>query len=182
MKTFHIATAAAAVTLSSLPSTIVAQQQDEVDPSFSSVEPISCSCTPNSYTFQLNFDGTCVASTIGASDGVDGSICFYTEGGTPEELDAQNVLSPPSRGRRRLLGSNVLSKALDLFSRGNTNNEKHQGEDEWMDKALYGVDFTRQLQHAQLFAVNNNNNDNVEFGRNLQAAPLDTVVTTITSV
>ena len=182
MKTFHIATAAAAVTLSSLPSTILAQQQDEVDPSFSSVEPITCSCTPNSYTFQLNFDGTCVSSTIGASDGVDGSICFYTEGGTPEELDAQNVLAPPSRGRRRLLGSNVLSKALDLFSRRNTNyEERRDDEDEWMDRALYGVDFTRQLQHAQLFAVNNDN-DNVEFGRNLQDAPLDTVVTTITSV
>ena len=124
-----------------------------------------------------------MSSTIGASNGVDGSICFYTEGGTPEELDAQNVLSPPSRGRRRLLGSNVLSKALDLFSRGNNDKEeRNDDEDEWMDKALTGVDFTRQLQHAQLFAVNNNNNDNVEFGRNLQAAPLDTVVTTITSV
>ena len=102
-------------------------------------------------------------------------------GGTPEELDAQNVLAPPSRGRRRLLGSNVLSKALDLFSRGNTNDEERSDEDEWMDKALSGVDFTRQLQHAQLFAVTNNN-DNVEFGRNLQDAPLGTVVTTITSV
>ena len=117
-------------------------------------------------------------STIGTSDGVDGSICFYTEGGTPEELDAQNVLAPPSR---RLLGSSILSKALDLFSRGNNNNEERNDEDEWMDRALSNVDFTRQLQHAQLLAVNDKN-DNVELGRNLQDAPLDTVVTTITSV
>ena len=77
-----------------------------------------------------------------------------------------------------MLSSNVLGKAGMILSRESINDEEHRDEDKWMNKALSGVDFTRELQHAQLFAFNNIN-DKVERGRNLQ---LDTVVTTITSV
>ena len=122
--------------------------------STSAQDPITCSCTPNSYSFSLNFDGTCDGLSFGG-DGIDGSICFFNQGGDPANLDAGMIAGisavPPTR-RRRL---------------GNAAVEKNE---EWVDTVLSKVDFTNHIQHAAAAHAT----------RQLQT--LDTTPTIITSV
>jgi len=141
MKIFQLA-AAAVIANSPLPTVVTAQTQD----------PITCSCTPNSYSFSLNFDGTCPGSTEG-SGGIDGSICFFVEGGDSANIDAGMIAGisvPPTRRRR--LGNAAVEKS-----------------EEWVDTVLSKVDFTTHTQHAA----------DVHATRQLQ---LDTTPIIITSV
>jgi len=121
MKIFQLAAAAVIAT-----STIITAQPN--------VEPITCTCTPNAYILSLNFDGTCPGSTEG-SDGIDGSICFFTQGGSPDELDDS------------VLGLNAGLSAVPPTRRrlGNAAVEKNE---EWVDTVLSKVDFTNHIQHA----------------------------------
>jgi len=145
MKVFQLSTAA--VIAVTVPTIITAQPN---------VEPITCSCTPNAYILSLNFDGTCSNDSTDGSDGIDGSICFFTQGGSPDELIDDSDLGlnaglsavPPSRGRRL----------------GNVDNE------EWVDTVLSKIDFTTHIQHAQATP------------RQLQSDSSDTTPTKITSV
>ena len=146
MKTFQLSTAAVIAT--ALPTIITAQPN---------VEPITCSCTPNAYKLSLNFDGTCSNDSTDGSDGIDGSICFFTQGGSPDELVNDSDLGlnaglsavPPTR--RRLGNAGV-------------------DNEEWVDTVLSKIDFTTHIQHAQATP------------RQLQSDSLDTTPTKITSV
>ena len=142
MRIFQLTTAAVIATSTSLPTIVTAQ------------DSITCSCTPTAYSFSLNFDGNCGDSSFGG-DGIDGSICFFTEGGDPANLDAGMIAGisavPPTRGRR--LGNTVVEK-----------------NEEWVDTVLSKVDFTNHIQHAAAAHAT----------RQLQS--LDTTPTVITSV
>ena len=162
MKTFQIITIAAATAAASLPTLISAQKQDD---------DITCSCSPNSYSFKLDFRGTCSQSIN--NPGTDGSICFFTQGGNPDDLDTDSLgagaLPPPTSNRRRLLGT--------------TTNNGNNNEQKLMDRALSNVDFTKQLQHAQLYAGGfEQEKIDPQQRRQLQTDSLDTTPTTITSV
>jgi len=142
MKIFQLA-AAAVIANSPLPTVVTAQTQD----------PITCLCTPTTFSFSLNFNGGCNDGSFDG-DGIDGSICFFAEGGDSANIDAGMIAGisavPPTRGRR--LGNAAVEK-----------------NEEWVDTVLSKVDFTNHIQHAAA----------VHATRQLQ---LDTTPTKITSV
>jgi len=145
MKIFQLAAAAVIATSTTVPTIITAQPN---------VEPITCSCTPNAYRLSLNFDGTCSNDNTDGSDGIDGSICFFTQGGSPNDLD-DGIITGPTRRRR--LGNAVVEK-----------------NEEWVDTVLSKVDFINHIQHAAAAQVQDT--------RQLESDSLDTTPTKITSV
>ena len=55
-------------------------------------EPMKCSCTPNSYSFKLNFHGTCSSNSNPIMNknnpgGITGSMCYFVrDGGNPNDI------------------------------------------------------------------------------------------------
>ncbi|KAL7528619.1 hypothetical protein ACHAXR_002536, partial [Thalassiosira sp. AJA248-18] len=98
-----------------------------------------CSCTPTAYSIELNFDGKCETSTGLDSDGsgVEGSICFFTQGGNPEDIDEEFALG--GNGRTRQLRREFAAKRSAVQSN-------------WFQAratALSGVDLSSHIAHAQ---------------------------------
>ena len=142
MKTLQLSLAAAAAALSS----VAAEDSSEL-----------CSCTPTSYSLELNFDGTCTSTTGFESDGLEGNLCFFTEGGDPDEI-AEEFGVPAGRKLR--------------------NNARHviDSSDAELKKILGNVDLSSHYEHAKQFQTKKTSQFN---RRRLQ---LDTKVTTVTSI
>ena len=89
----------------------------------------TCSCTPTSYSFTVDYGGTCDASTGFDGDGIDGSICFYTRGGDPEGVSGV--------GFGGAVGDSPSSEAYESPPRRLDDS-----------RLLRGVDLRRQRDHA----------------------------------
>jgi len=128
-------------------------------PTLAPNDDITCSCSPNFYSFKLDFSGTCSQSIN--NPGTDGSICFFTQGGNPDDLDTNSLAAGFLSNRRRL---------------GTTNNVNNN-EQKWMDGALSNVDFTKQLEHAQL---NAGFEQEIDSQRRLKPDTTPTIITSVT--
>lgn len=53
-----------------------------------------CSCSPRAYDFRLNFNAGCNVDTLADNTGVDGSICFFTKGGSPDDVNTGDIGFP----------------------------------------------------------------------------------------
>ena len=148
MKTYQLSLAAAAAALSSV----------------AAEEPGSelCSCTPTSYSLELNFDGTCTSTTGFESDGLEGNLCFFTEGGDPDEIAEEFGVPPADRQGRKL--RNTARRVVD-------------SSDAELKKILGNVDLSSHYEHAKQFQQTKTTS---QFNR--RRLQLDTKVSTVTSV
>ncbi|KAL7527454.1 hypothetical protein ACHAWF_002185, partial [Thalassiosira exigua] len=121
-----------------------------------------CSCAPASYTFRLDFAGSCSSSSgFGpGDDGVDGSVCFYTQGGSPDDVDEDVQFGGPGRERRererrrlRRAGAGWFDEAAETGERWTPRNARREGTDERDEgdvrKLLERADLSSHVEHAR---------------------------------
>ena len=60
-----------------------------------------CSYTPDIFNFELMFNKNCIDETLSENEGIDGTLCYYNYGVTPEYVDPNDVTFGGSGGRRR---------------------------------------------------------------------------------
>lgn len=84
------------------PPLVTTEEEDDVVPDIDvTLPPGACVCSPRSYSFQLNFRGGCNDETYMDNTGIEGSLCFFTQGNSPEDVADGNV-GVPGIGRRRI--------------------------------------------------------------------------------
>ena len=130
-------------------------------------EPMKCSCTPNSYSFKLNFHGTCSSNSNPIMNnknnpGITGSMCYFVRGGNPED-DILNYMDSLGGGagadgafpshtfddnnhQKRLGGGTAVTDNIENY---NDNNDDKL----WMDRTLLNLDFTKQIEHTQVVSL-----------------------------
>ena len=153
----------------------------------------ACVCTPREYTFQLNFNGGCNDETYMDNVGIEGSLCFFTQGNTPEDVADGDVGIPGIGGgtRRRLRSSDTDTT---VFGRKVNDNKEEETTKNTNDVVVHHR--TQQLDRTKILSLLEQAKDSFsshydhaaakaqqqqqQQDRHIQA--LDTQVTSVTSV
>jgi len=153
----------------------------------------ACVCTPREYTFQLNFNGGCNDETYMDNMGIEGSLCFFTQGNTPEDVADGDVGIPGiGGGTRRRLRSNISDTDNTVFGRKVNDNKEEETTNNTNDVVVHHN--TQQLDRTKILALFEQAKDSFsshydhaaakaqqqQQDRHIQA--LDTQVTSVTSV
>lgn len=146
-----------------------------------------CSCSPRSYDFHLNFNADC-DNTLADNEGIDGDICFFADGGTPEEPSSADVpgfpgadLLPPGEDNPAIPETNETTenKVFKLFrpsDDGRRRRDLRSGNDRNIRNKL-----TRLLEEIP-YELHQSHATKVQRQRERQLRVLDTTPLVITSV
>ena len=153
----------------------------------------ACVCTPREYTFQLNFNGGCNDETYMDNMGIEGSLCFFTQGNTPEDVADGDVGIPGiGSGTRRRLRSSSINSDTDNTVFGRKVNDNKKEEETRSTNDVVVNHYTQQLETKILTLLEqakdsfSSHYDHAaakaqqQQERHIQA--LDTQVTSVTSV
>lgn len=80
----------------------------------------TCSYTPDTFNFELMFNKNCNDETLSENEGIDGTLCYFNYGVTPEYVDPEDFTFGDSGGSRRGLlrtGQEAEESTIDKMQR-----------------------------------------------------------------
>ena len=116
----------------------------EVPGQVANAQDLQCSCSPTSYNFRLNLNGNCDTTTGFDNAAVDGSLCFFTQGGDPNDIDGEDIDFGGSGRQRRQLTSRRQWKKFVRFA--------DPSEERRWKRILRDVDLSAHIHHAEMIA------------------------------